>query len=38
MTMDASLAGPEALEGWQSFKERRPPAWIPDDLRPDGRL
>jgi enoyl-CoA hydratase len=27
MTMDVSLAGPEAAEGWRAFKERRPPSW-----------
>jgi enoyl-CoA hydratase len=38
MTMTRSLYGPEALEGWLAFKERRPPSWIPDDLKPEGRL
>ena len=28
----------EALEGWQSFRDRRNPTWVPDDLRLDGRL
>jgi enoyl-CoA hydratase len=36
--MAASLRGPEALEGFHAFKERRAPSWIPADLRPDGRL
>jgi enoyl-CoA hydratase/carnithine racemase len=30
--------GPEALEGFASFKERRSPSWVPEDLRADGRL
>ena len=39
LTMEESLRSEECLEGWQSFSERRPPNWIPDDLRPeDGRL
>lgn len=38
MAMDASLAGPEAAEGWNAFKERRSPAWVPPDLRGEGRL
>jgi enoyl-CoA hydratase len=36
--MDASLASAEAAEGWQAFTERRNPAWVPDDLRTEGRL
>jgi enoyl-CoA hydratase/carnithine racemase len=38
MSMDESLAGPEALEGFLAFKERRQPAWVPEDLRTEGRL
>lgn len=39
MTMDAGLAGPESLEGWESFRDKRPPSWIPDGMRDnDGRL
>jgi enoyl-CoA hydratase/carnithine racemase len=38
MTMDASLYSPECEEGWKSFAERRAPTWIPEDIRPDGRL
>ena len=38
MSMDRSLAGPEPVEGFVAFKERRAPSWIPDDLRPEGRL
>ena len=36
MTMDAGLAGPESLEGWESFRDKRPPSWIPDDMRDEG--
>ncbi|MCU1392447.1 MAG: Enoyl-CoA hydratase/isomerase [Ilumatobacteraceae bacterium] len=38
IAMDASLAGPESVEGFTSFKERRNPTWVPTDLRSDGRL
>ena len=38
MGMDASLVGDEYAEGWRAFAERRPPDWIPEDIRPDGRL
>lgn len=38
MSMEASLAGPECVEGWLAFKERRSPAWVPADLRAEGRL
>jgi enoyl-CoA hydratase len=38
MAMDASLAGPEPAEGFAAFKERRSPAWVPDDLAVDGRI
>jgi enoyl-CoA hydratase/carnithine racemase len=38
MTMDASLYSDECREGWEAFAERRPPTWIAEDLRPDGRL
>ena len=38
MTMEASLATEECAEGWRAFAQRRPPAWIPADLAPDGRL
>jgi enoyl-CoA hydratase/carnithine racemase len=36
--MAASLRGPEPIEGYRAFKERRSPSWIHPDLRPDGRL
>lgn len=38
MTMERSLAGPEPVEGFTAFKERRDPAWVPDDLRTGRRL
>ncbi len=38
MSMDESLYGDEALEGFHAFKERRNPTWVPEDLRTDGRL
>ncbi|HEX9681706.1 MAG TPA: enoyl-CoA hydratase/isomerase family protein [Acidimicrobiales bacterium] len=38
MAMDASLAGSEFVEGYRAFKERRPPSWVPEELRGDGRL
>ncbi|MDH3706581.1 MAG: enoyl-CoA hydratase/isomerase family protein [Acidimicrobiia bacterium] len=38
VSMEAALFDPEYLEGFRAFKERRPPDWIPDDLRPGGRL
>jgi enoyl-CoA hydratase len=36
--MVESLRGPEALEGYLAFKERRNPSWVHPDLRTDGRL
>ena len=38
MSMDASLRGPEMIEGYQAFKERRAPAWVPEAFRHDERL
>lgn len=38
MTMDASLAGEEVRQGWEGFRDRRNPDWVPADLRTDGRL
>ena len=38
MAMDASLRGNEYVEGWKSFSERRAPTWIPEDIRPEGRI
>ena len=36
--MVASLRGPEPLEGYLAFKERRSPEWVHPDLRIEGRL
>ena len=36
--MEHSLDLVERTEGWQAFKERRAPGWIPETIRPDGRL
>jgi enoyl-CoA hydratase len=36
--MQTSLEGPEALEGFLAFKERRSPNWVHPDLQVDGRL
>jgi enoyl-CoA hydratase len=33
-----SLRGPETLEGFLAFNERRSPSWVQPDLRTDGRL
>lgn len=38
MSMDESLYGPEPIEGFEAFKERRNPDWVPEDLRTEGRL
>jgi len=38
MAMDASLSGDEMVEGYRAFKERRSPAWVPEELRTEGRL
>jgi enoyl-CoA hydratase len=38
MAMDASIAGPEAAEGFLAFKQRRSPDWVPEPLRLEGRL
>jgi enoyl-CoA hydratase/carnithine racemase len=38
MSMTESLHGPEALEGYLAFKDRRSPTWVPEDLQIDGRL
>jgi enoyl-CoA hydratase/carnithine racemase len=38
IAMEASLVGPEALEGFQAFKQRRSPEWVHPDLRRNGRL
>lgn len=38
MAMDESLFGPEPIEGFDAFKERRMPSWVADDLAIEGRL
>lgn len=38
MSMEDSLGSAEALEGYHAFAERRSPAWVPDELRVDGRI
>jgi len=38
ISMDASLRGPEMVEGYRAFKERRPPAWVHEAFRTDERL
>jgi len=38
MSMEESLYGPEPVEGFNAFKERRNPDWVPGDLRTEGRL
>lgn len=38
MAMEASIRDDEMVEGWESFKEKRSPAWVPEPLRRDGRL
>lgn len=37
MTMEESLAGREAREGWEAFRDKRSPEWVPEALRV-GRL
>jgi enoyl-CoA hydratase/carnithine racemase len=36
--MNTSMRGPEAVEGFLAFKERRSPQWVHPDLRVEGRL
>jgi enoyl-CoA hydratase len=38
VSMELSLASAECREGMQAFAERRPPSWIAQDIRPEGRL
>lgn len=37
-SMERSLSGEEVREGFEAFRDRRAPEWIPEDLRPEGRL
>ena len=36
--MAAGVTGPEPIEGFMAFKERRNPSWVPEELRTEGRL
>jgi enoyl-CoA hydratase len=36
--MKTSLGGPEAVEGFRAFKDRRSPTWVHPALQQDGRL
>lgn len=38
ISMEASFTSEEFAEGCRAFTEQRPPGWIPDDLRPEGRV
>ena len=38
MSMEASFTAAEMAEGYEAFKERRNPSWVPDDLDTGGRL
>jgi enoyl-CoA hydratase len=38
MSMEESLASAECEEGWAAFRDRRSPAWVPEEFRRDGRL
>ena len=31
ITFEDSVFGEEAIEGFSSFMEKRPPSWVPDD-------
>jgi enoyl-CoA hydratase/carnithine racemase len=37
ITFEESIHGDEVVEGFTSFIEKRPPAWVPDDARTEGR-
>jgi enoyl-CoA hydratase/carnithine racemase len=37
ITFEDSVFGPEAMEGFTAFMEKRPPAWVPEDARASGR-
>ncbi len=38
MTIDASVASAEVVEGFTAFVEHRTPAWVPEGFERDGRL
>jgi enoyl-CoA hydratase/carnithine racemase len=37
ITFDESVHGDEVVEGFRAFIDKRPPAWVPDTERPEGR-
>jgi enoyl-CoA hydratase/carnithine racemase len=37
ITFEESVNGDEVVEGFTSFVEKRPPAWVPPEARPEGR-
>jgi enoyl-CoA hydratase len=37
ITFEESIHGDEVVEGFMSFMEKRPPSWVPAELRPEGR-
>ena len=37
ITFEESIHGDEVVEGFMSFMEKRPPAWVPVEARPEGR-
>ena len=37
ITFDESVFGDEVAEGFAAFVEKRPPAWVPESARSDGR-
>jgi enoyl-CoA hydratase len=38
LTFEESLAGPEVIEGFAAFVEKRAPAWVPESMRSAGRV
>jgi enoyl-CoA hydratase/carnithine racemase len=38
MTFTSTMFEDEFAEGWQAFAARRAPDWIPEEIRPDGRI
>ncbi len=38
IAMDQSITGPEMMEGYHAFKERRSPNWVPEAFATDERL
>ena len=37
ITFEESVHGDEVVEGFEAFVQKRPPAWVPDAARPEGR-